>query len=184
MVPINFKFDKETWSEAVQKAIRELTEAERNIPEKVLKPAVKSGIGIIAREARALAPGGTFGLLKKSIATKVTYNQARNTVTGIVGPKRGLKRFVIVEFDIRDRRTGRIRHYKLERYSDPVKYAHIVEKGTWKQPGGYRQPKLKLTHPTIPGRTFLGAAFENTKQAVEVKLVEQLKMRFSELIIK
>lgn len=89
---------------------------------------------IVANAAKSNVPKES-GLLRMSIASKIKTYTRRNTVVGIIGPRRGYRQSVVA--------VGREGHRKLKRmksqinvggtmvgrWRDPIKYAHIVERG-------------------------------------------------------
>ena len=170
MTPIYANLDKTSFGEAATEALRQVHDAIGLMPERVLKPAVKAGLLILKKAAKANDWKGKYGtgLLKLSLTEKVVYKAATKTVTGMVGAKRGMKRAVTIEIKYTDKRTGRVRNFTLQRFEDPAKYLHLVEHDV--KP--HFQPLLNIMHPGTRGKGFLGDAMDLTMKAVEARFVE------------
>ena len=103
------------------------------VQRKVLRAAVTAAATPVSKAAKANAAKES-GLLKKSLGRKIVTNKKRQSVTAIVGPRRG----VSAQY------KGKLRK--------PSRYAHLVEKGFIDQAGNF--------HPPQP---FLAPAMETTK---------------------
>lgn len=116
---------------------RKLATLPERVQRKVMRPAVNAGATPVLKAARQKAKKRT-GLLKKSLGKKVVTNKKRQTVSAIVGPRKG------VQADVNGR------PYK------PSRTAHLVEKGFINAAGEH-----------VPGQPFLNPALEETSgQAV------------------
>ena len=184
MLPIYAKLDTALWSKMTQGIIQRVQDELRDAPQTVLKPAMKGAILIVKRAAKAKDWKGKYGtgFLKTSLKEKVTYNSSTRNVTGMVGAEKGLKRPITVEFDVTDRRTGRIRHIKLKRTQAPSKYLHLVEHDV----APHYQPKLKLMHPGTPGKGkgHLGRAMDDYITEAEIRLQELIPPLLRKQLIK
>jgi hypothetical protein len=65
------------------------------------------------------------GLLAASMGRKVKTYRASGTTVGLVGPARGYKRSLALVLSS----PGRLQGVTVDRFRDPVKYAHIIERG-------------------------------------------------------
>lgn len=95
----------------------------KELQKKAYRSALSSGARVIAKAAKRKAPEGDERLLKKSIGIKYLPATTRSQALGIIGPRRGFKGAPKV---VTDRKTGQ----KKTVTPDPVRYAHLVEKGT------------------------------------------------------
>jgi HK97 gp10 family phage protein len=127
-------------------ALDGLKKAVRN---RILKRAVNKGIKIILKAAKGRAPRES-GLLKKSLGSKVKVYRSSGVVVGIVGPRKGFKGEVV-------RKKGR--WFPVSVYSDPVRYAHLVELGT--------------SH--APAKPFLGPAVTGSRAAIRNAMAEEIR---------
>jgi HK97 gp10 family phage protein len=116
---------------------------------RVLKQAVEAAGRIVAKEAKQLAPVET-GLLKKSIGIKAKQYPSGAAVA-VVGPRRGFGKDVV--------RNGHTV------YSDPVKYAHLVELGHV-----IRTRKKGPVLGFVPPKPFLRPAWLQSKARAHNKL--------------
>jgi hypothetical protein len=116
----------------------ELFDKLASLPHKVARKLERGAIlkvcRLIARLAKQnLAGHQVTGLLKASLGTK-TYTARNGAIVGIVGPRRGTGR---QRDKVLKRRIMRTASWKLKRQQknvalakvDPVKYAHLVERG-------------------------------------------------------
>lgn len=99
-------------------AVAHLKQAARS---RILRSAVGKGARIILKAAKGFAPKES-GLLRKSLGVKVKVYKATGRVVGIVGPRNDPKFKQAVM-----RRRGK--WFPSEVYSNPAKYAHLVELG-------------------------------------------------------
>lgn len=128
--------------QGAKQVIKRLNKLKRGVKNKILRKAITKSCQPVAKAAKANTPIET-GLLKKSLGHKVkTY---KDDVVGIVGPRRGMGKVVTV----RGRKV----------YRDPVKYAHLVERGTV---DSKPQP-------------FLLPAWESNKQAISQILTNEIR---------
>lgn len=117
---------------AVMRRLAAIKQGARN---RILRKALNAAARPMQQTAKELAPKES-GLLRRSITVKV-QTTGKGEVVALIGPKRGLKKSVKVKKDRvyrqRGRLTLRIRN-PLAQYlvmvRDPVRYAHLVEKGT------------------------------------------------------
>jgi HK97 gp10 family phage protein len=146
----------------VQARVEGEAELRRNfdrLQEKVQKRALRRGTTKAAqavhRAAKSAARRQT-GLLQKSLGYKVTVKilAGRAVAFARIGPRRGFRQKVLRTPKgvrvLRKKELGIAKAHNLGQYRDPVRYAHLVEKGH----GG---PHAAGAFP------FLGPAFERTK---------------------
>ncbi len=115
---------------ALQKKLAALPE---RVQRKVMRPAVNAAATPVVRSARSKARRRT-GLLKKAIGKKVVTNKKNQSVTAIIGVKKG------VQSDVNGK------PYK------PSRIAHLVEKGFINLAGEY-----------VPGHPFIEPALTETQ---------------------
>lgn len=101
-----------------KKLIKKLKALSAATAKKVVRPAIEKAVKVVAKEAKRLAPEQTK-LLKKSIGQRVKTYKHSGAIVGIIGPRTGFKKEVIVDG------KGEVRN--------PTKYAHLVELGTSKR---------------------------------------------------
>lgn len=95
----------------------------KGVEKRAHRAALSAGGRIIAKAAKRKAPKGETGLLKKSIGMKFLPARGKSQPIAIIGPRRGFKGTPKV---VTDRQTGQQKTIT----PDPVRYAHLVEKGT------------------------------------------------------
>lgn len=120
----------------------------------------KSG-RLVTANAKAGAPVGRTGLLKKSIKMRVKTNVRKNSVTARIGASVGVKGTNPL--------TGKPQI--------PAKYLHLVEFGTAAR-GVYGKKGKKVT-PGNPPRPFMRQAFESTKGEAQSKYFAEMKTAIS-----
>jgi HK97 gp10 family phage protein len=109
--------------------------------------ALREGMKPVLKTARSLAPKGKgdhSGLLKKSIGMNV--RKSRGQVTARVGPRSGFKKSLGTKI-ARVTKGKRVAGQPYEAFKDPVKYAHLVEMGT------SRQPARPFIRPAVESNT-------------------------------
>jgi HK97 gp10 family phage protein len=82
---------------------------------KVLRAAVSKATTVVLKSAKGRVPVES-GLLKKSLGRKIKTYARTGTVVGVIGPRLGFGRDVVI--------NGHTE------YRDPKFYAHLVENGT------------------------------------------------------
>lgn len=154
----------------------------KNVAPKKARNSLRSALGqaatLLLQTARPLVPQTTrqaTGLLRKSLGKKDSKPNSKG-IYSIVGPRRGFKQVIVPKStkrrQARDVRAGRFRVAAKGRVKNPVRYAHLVEKGHKMRNGGM-----------VRGRPFLMAArliarqqMADTIQRVLInRLVEDMK---------
>lgn len=115
--------------------LRRLASLKQGVRNRILRKALTAAARPMQQTAKELAPKES-GLLRRSITVKV-QTTGKGEVVAKIGPKRGLKKSVKIRkdrvFRQRGRRTVKVARPTGEQLSmlrDPVRYAHLVEKGT------------------------------------------------------
>ena len=134
-----------------------IAELERRIARGAMRAALTKSGRIMTAKAKASAPVGRTGLLKKSIKQKISTNQKRNLVTARIGAS------TVVTGT--DPLTGKA--------VKPSKYLHLVEFGTTSR-GVWGKKEFKTT-PGNPPRPFMRQSFESTKGEVKTKYFDGMK---------
>jgi HK97 gp10 family phage protein len=124
----------------VEEAIRALQDVDKKLRKKLLRKAVNEASKIVLRAAKGYAPVKTR-LLRRSLGRKVKVYSGTGAVVAWVGPRMGFRETVGTR--TRGKRKGD------PVFANPVKYAHLVERGTKRS-------------RAIP---FLGPAGESTQDA-------------------
>ncbi len=115
--------------DGLQGLLGKLAEAGKNVQKKGCRKAVGAAGKIILWDARARVRR-VSGLLAKSLGRKVKVYRGSGIAVAIVGPRKGFRQEVT--------RDGE------QVISDPVRYAHLVERGTsHSQPMPFLEPALK-----------------------------------------
>lgn len=107
--PINVKLD------GLKEAVARLSSLKTGARNKILRPAVSDGLKPVHQAVKQRVPKAS-GLLRRSVARKVAGSRKSGAVTGLVGPRTGMKQAVT-------RPDGSTVE------SDPAKYAHLAEFG-------------------------------------------------------
>ncbi len=137
-----------------------IAELEEKIGRGAMRDALTKAARLVTAKAKALAPVGATGLLKKSIRQKAITNVKRQSVTVLVGPSNNVSGQV-------DRfGSGNIQTVR------PAKYAHLVEFGTSAR-GVYGHEGWRM-EPGNPPKPFLRPAYEQTKAAATAKYKAEL----------
>lgn len=105
-------------------------ELPKRLQNKILKKAVNDGCKLIRKTARQKVAVGETGLLKKSIGTKIVVKRSTGRVIGIVGPRTGYKSKKVKGQRKKVRTITKLGEEFKAAGVDPVRYAHLVEKGT------------------------------------------------------
>lgn len=92
------------------------------VQRKLLRQAVSAAATPINKAAKQNAAKES-GTLKKSLGKKIVTNKRRQSVTAVIGPRRG----VVGEYKGKPRK--------------PSRYAHLVEKGFVDEAGNFHQPQ-------------------------------------------
>jgi len=139
---------------------------------KVLRPAIRAAAAEVRKKAKAMAPRGKTGLLKKSIASVVRTSRAGN-VYAVIGPRTGM--LTVID----------------GKRVDPAKYGHLVEFGT--QPhtispngraGAVKTLRIgqvyvagEINHPGARAKPFLRSAFRSTpaSRIISTRIWAELK---------
>lgn len=133
-----------------KEVLAKLNRFNETVQQRIVKKAVRKGAKWIAQAAKRKAPVVT-GLLKKSIGFKVgRARRSKATVIGIIGPRRGFKKIV----------DGKSR--------DPVRYAHLVEKGTSK----------------TGAKPFLRPALEQEKGGAIQEIADEMRKEIERIMTK
>ncbi len=110
----------------LQNALNQLQGVERKVRKKLLRKYVNEATKRVLKDAKKLAPvaplGTLKGLYRKSLGRKIKSYQAGLVQVGLVGARGGFRYPAGVRK--RGQRKGEVW------YQDPVKIAHLVEKGT------------------------------------------------------
>ena len=141
--------------EGLEDVLSRLAAIQASVAKKLLKKAINGGTRTVLRAAKAAVPRKS-GLLRRSLGRSVSVDRHTGAVTGTVGPRKGYGEQVT--------RDGR------SIYSDPIKYAHLVEFGT--RPHGYRTRKGQ--HPGAKAYPFLGPAWAQHKEAVRQAIIDTI----------
>jgi HK97 gp10 family phage protein len=115
------------------------------VQRKVLRSAVSAAATPVLKAAKAKTPKQS-GTLKKSLGRKIVTNKKTQSVTAIIGPRRG----VTGEYEGKER--------------VPSRYAHLVENGHIDSAGNY-----------VPGQPFLNPAMSEEEASAMTKLKDKLK---------
>lgn len=127
---------------------------------KLLRPGVGKAARLVARAAKAAAPKGPTGQLKRAVGSKVATTR-KGTVVGLIGARTGYR--------VVDERG---------RAHDPAKVVHIVERGRKAVrakpgkalllrgvPGRGGGPAFRPKVGPAAGKRFLAAAWAQTESA-------------------
>lgn len=115
--------------------LRALDAAGKNLKKKGTRKAVGAAGKIILKAAKSRVRR-VSGLLARSLGRKVKVYRGSGVAVAIVGPRKGYKQEVV--------RDGRIAT------SDPIRYAHLVERGTMRsQALPFLQPALDSTKTQV-----------------------------------
>lgn len=149
------------------------------IPNSAMRRVQRSGMmranSLVSKEMKRLAPRDSK-LLSKSIGSKVkTYSRGNNVgvVVGIVGPRVGFAQVVPRTMWL-VKGTGKklFRRTKMVK-SDPVHYAHLVDRGT--KPHSitfkWRGRTITVRHPGAKAKPFVTKALENVHVAASAAIV-------------
>lgn len=101
--------------EGLEEAVKALEGVDKKVRRKAIRKAVGEAGKIVLKSAKSDVRKKT-GLLRKSLGRKVKVYRGSGVAAAIVGPRGGFKGAVT--------RDGK------EVISDPVHYAHLVERGT------------------------------------------------------
>jgi HK97 gp10 family phage protein len=101
--------------EGLEDTMKRMGRLKQSARGRIQRKAMNQATQPITRAVKANAPKG-LGNLKRSIGRKVQTYRSRMVTVGIVGPRKGYGKDVVT-------------HGGKTRRVDPVKYAHIVEKG-------------------------------------------------------
>lgn len=138
---------------------------------KAVKKAVRKAASLagklVNKAAKAKAPR-ELGLLKKSIAQKVKVYANTGKAVAIVGPRKGFRVPAT-----RARGKWNPSAVKPDGYADPVKYAHLVEKGHG--PAKKRRGKLRGGNKGAAPRPFLRPALESQRGAIVAAMADVVK---------
>ena len=141
--------------DGLQEMIQSLAGLKEAVIRRILRAAVSKGSQIIMKKAKQLASRET-GLLRKSIGRKVKVYRTSGVAVAMVGPRIGFRTTVT-------RKKGKLR--PTPTISDPVKYAHLVERGT--KPHG--------RHPGFQARPFLEPAARGQTGAIRQAMAEEIR---------
>ena len=139
------------------KVTSNIEELERRITRGSMRGALTKSGRIMAAKAKAGAPIGRTGLLKKSIKQGVKTNQKKNTVIARIGASTKVTGV--------DPLTGEP--------VKPSKYLHLVEFGTASR-GSFGKKGESIT-PGNPPKPFMRQAFESTKSEVRDRYFGELQ---------
>lgn len=134
----------------------------KRLKTKVVKKAVRDTIRPVVLQARAAAPKGKTGMLRKSIKSKVVAYRRNDFVDGIVGVSR-------IEAVIDGKKIK------------PSNYAHLVEYGTG--PRSVKNAKIMTDGEQLFGtkvagarpQPFLRPTFDSNRMAMEASVRMKLK---------
>lgn len=89
---------------------------------RILRPALQAATKPMLDLARSTVRIRT-GVLRKSLARKTKTYRKNGVVVVIIGPRKGFKKLATIK-------RGRNKGKKI--YADPIRYAHLVEFGTYR----------------------------------------------------
>ncbi len=161
---------------------KQLDALKQGVRNKILRPAMAKATRLVLKEAKSqlkavLRGSEGTGLLLKSLGSKVGMNR-KGVVYGVVGPRTGFKKT----------RQGKVQTKLGAKFAaanvDPVRYAHLVEKGrrglvpvkkkimNYLGPGG-AIVWARSVRPVAP-RPFLKPALDRTNAAVIALLASEI----------
>jgi hypothetical protein len=97
--------------QGVQRCLSKLQGLRHSVQRRIIRKGVRAAC-MVAAKRKSQVPRGKSGLLRKALGYKLAKSRGF-TATGVVGPRRGFKRWVAG--------AGMV---------DPVRYAHLAEGGT------------------------------------------------------
>ena len=148
--------------EGIKPLLARLESLRKNAGKKHLRRAVAKANSIVNKGLKARVPRGT-GLLKKAVGQRVVVYRGSGVVVGIVGAR--------VEF--RQTRDGRV--------INPVKYAHIADRG--RRAVTPRRKKVMSAGPgkvigtkakAYRGRNFMKRTADEEREAIRRAIVDTL----------
>lgn len=147
--------------EELQKRLNALDD---KVIRRIVPKASKQATSSVLRTAKTLAPKES-GLLIRSLGQKQKLYRRSGVFVTIVGPRTGFKQQVEVED-----RFGNVKKI----FRNPVKYAHLVEKGTRPhslvpKSGLKNQIKRRIqgkNHPGSKAKEFMSRSYDANKQTV------------------
>lgn len=184
-VAVKFEF------EGVSELYRALKDADVKLAKKTMKKAITQGNKLILKDAKAFVPTQTK-TLKKALGSKVKVMKGGGVVVGIVGPRKDAK-----GKPPKYRRKVKVttRYGMKEMYRNPVKYAHLVEKGTRPHTLGKGSTLNRKTsrgtviplvqrgnkHPGAVPKPFLRPALEKNRAQVRDVIADTLRQALNSL---
>lgn len=150
----------------LEQTLRALDGVKRGVRNRVIRAAVNAASTPVLKEIKSRVPKET-GLLRRSIGRKMWTAKRTGTVIAIIGPRRKFRQQVIAK---KGWRKGKIRHSD-STFSDPTKYAHLVEYGV----DPHFMPKRGAVHPGAAPQPFVRPGWLATKGIAEAIIRKRIE---------
>lgn len=145
----------------------------RRVKNTILRKAMRRSAALVLKAAKTNLVAKDTGLLRKSLGSNVKAYRSNGVVVAIIGPRKGFRQQVT-------RKDG------ASVMADPVKYAHLVEKGRVE----VVSEKSVLSDGTVvfgrrvkavPPRPFLGPALEKNRDAIRKVVADTVTEELAKL---
>lgn len=116
--------------EGLDELVKQLRdELPKRMQNKILRKAIGEGSKLILKTAKAKVVKDT-GMLKRSLGRKIVAKRSTGAVVAIIGPRTGYKKVKVKGTKTFKRERTKLGEKFAEAGVSPVRYAHLVEKGT------------------------------------------------------
>jgi len=162
-------FQVEAKMQGVDELIQRLEGLKQTTRGTILRSAVTKSSRVVLKRAKARAPRGLTGLLKRSLAFKVVTYKSGVTV-GIIGPDKGyrLKKSPVAGVKKKVKVLTKLGQKYKDLEQNPVYYAHLVELGT----------KRTTAKP------FLRPALEESKAEIRAIFAEEIQKGLEKIAVR